>query len=321
MKAIICNQYGPPSNLRLENVDLPILKSKDLMVKVHCTTVNRTDCAILRAKPFVMRFVVGLMKPKHRILGTDFAGVITQVGNGVTKFKVGDRIAGFNDVGLQSHAEFLSVSEDSSLMLIPNDYSYSSAVASLEGAHYAYNTINKVSLEKGQRALVNGASGAIGIALLQFLKFHGLLVTAVCNEKNIALITSLGADKVIDYTKSDFTEDKEDYNFVFDAVGKSSFRKCKKLLNESGIYISSELGKRGINILLSLRPKFTTKKRVIFPIPSKVQESLDYVLSLISKQKFQGIVDREYPIEDIVKAYEYVEMGQKTGNVIVRINK
>ena len=242
MKAIVHTKYGPPDVIELKDVEKPTPKDNEVLIRVFAATVNRTDCAILMAKPFIMRFVTGLFKPKSPITGTDFAGKVEAVGKGVASFKVGDKVFGFDDNGLGSHAKYMTISEDKPVTTIPNTIAYEQAAASVEGAHYAINFINKVNLENRHKVLVNGATGAIGSAAVQILKYYGVNVTAVCNTKNIELVKSLGASKVIDYTKEDFTKDEQKYNFVFDTVGKSSFAKCKPLLYPVGAYISSELG-------------------------------------------------------------------------------
>ncbi|GAG19284.1 unnamed protein product, partial [marine sediment metagenome] len=241
MKAIVCTKYGPPEVLKLKEVEKPTPKSNEVLVKIYATTVNRTDCAMLRAEPFISRFVTGIFKPNKPILGTEFAGKIEAVGKNVTSYKIGDKVFGFDDSGSGSHAQYMTISEDKALTTIPRNITYEQAAASTEGAHYAYNFIKKVNLKSGQKVLVNGATGAIGSAAVQFLRYFGVNVTAVCNTKNIELVKSLGATKVIDYTKEDFTKEDQKYNFIFDTVGKSSFAKCKPLLKPGGVYISSDL--------------------------------------------------------------------------------
>lgn len=221
MKAIIYTKYGSPDVLQLKEVEKPIPQDNEVLIKVHATTVNRTDCATVRAKPFFMRIVTGLFKPKKQIPGTEFAGEIEAVGKSISSLKVGDRVFGFDDEGLESYAQYMTIKEDK-VITIPKNISYKQAAPSFEGAHYAYNFINKVELKKGQNVLVNGATGAIGSAAVQLLKYFDINVTAVCATKNIELVKSLGANKVIDYTKDDFTKDEQKYDFVFDTVGKSS---------------------------------------------------------------------------------------------------
>ena len=322
MKAVVYTKYGPPDVLQLKEVEKPIPKDDEVLIKIHATTVNRTDCATIRAIPFFARLVTGIFKPKKEIPGTEFAGKIEEIGKNVTYFKVGEKVFGFDDQGSGSHAQYMTIKEDKAI-IIPDNISYEQAAASSEGAHYAYNFINKVDPKKGQNVLVNGATGAIGSAAVQLLKYFDVNVTAVCNTKNIELVKSLGANKVIDYTKEDFTKDEEKYNFVFDAVGKSSFAKCKPLLQSSGIYISSDLGYMAQNVFLPLitpiiKPMIGNKKTV-FPIPTDIRGSILLIKKLIEQGKFKAVIDRKYPLEQIVEAYRYVEKGQKTGNVVITV--
>ena len=323
MKAIVYTKYGPPDVLQLKEIAKPIPKDNEVLIKIHATTVNRTDCATIRAKPFFMRIVTGLFKPKKQIPGTEFAGEIEAVGKSVSSLKVADKVFGFGDQGSGSQAQYITISEDNGLTTIPRDTTFEQAAASTEGAHYAYNFIKKVNLKSGQKVLVNGATGAIGSAAVQLLKYLGLKVTAVCNTKNIELVKSLGADKVIDYTKEDFTKDEEKYNFIFDTVGKSSFFKCKPLLQSGGIYISSDLGYMAQNVFLSLitpiiKPMIGNKK-TIFPVPTDIKGSVLLIKKLIEEGKFKAVIDRKYPLEQIVEAYKYVEAGHKTGNVVITV--
>ncbi|PPA79609.1 MAG: Acryloyl-coenzyme A reductase [ANME-2 cluster archaeon HR1] len=272
---------------------------------------------MLRAEPFISRFFTGLFKPNKPILGTEFAGKIEAVGENVMSCKVGDKVFGFNEGGLGSHAQYMTISEDKALTTIPKNITYEQAAASTEGAHYAYNFIKKVKLRSGHKVLVNGATGAIGSAAVQLLKYFSANVTAVCNTKNIELVKSLGADKVIDYTKKDFTKDDQKYNFIFDAVGKSSFAKCKPLIQPGGVYISSELGSMAQNPFLALITPIIGNKKVIFPIPKDCRGSILFIKKLIEKEKFKAVIDRKYPLEQIVEAYRYVEKGHKKGNVVI----
>lgn len=319
MKAILHSHYGPPEGLLYQEVNTPIPKDDEILVRVHAATVNRTDCAILRARPFVMRFVAGLRRPKNLATGTDFAGEVEAVGQAVKHFKVGDRVFGFDDSGVSSHAEFLTFPAHKGVAIMPDKITYADAAASLEGAHYARNILNKVDLKPESRVLINGASGAIGSAALQLVKAHGAYVTAVCNTKNLELIRSLGADRVIDYEKEDFTQDQEQYHFVFDTVGKSSFNRCKPLLLPAGIYISSELGWMGENIFYALTTPIFGGKKVIFPIPTSIKDSIKRVTQLIEQGKYRAVIDRTYPLEATAEAFRYVETGQKTGNVVLTI--
>ena len=230
MKAAIRRKYGRPHSINVEEIQKPIPKDDEFLVRVHNTSVNRTDCANLTAKPFIMRLILGLFKPKNIVLGTDFAGTVESVGKNIKTFKENDRIFGFNDLGASSQAEYLVMKEDGKTLTIPENIDFKTAAASLEGASYAYTFEHKVKIEKGQRVLINGATGGIGSALLQFIRQYNVHITATCNTQNIDLIKSLGADTVMDYTKEDFTQHDEKYDFIFDAVGKSTFGKCKPLL-------------------------------------------------------------------------------------------
>lgn len=327
MKASVYTNYGPPNVLEVKSVVKPAPGDNEILVRVKAATVNRSDCAMLTGKPFIMRFGGGFLNPKKQILGTDFSGVIEEVGKKVNSFKKGDRVFGFDDTGLLTHAQFTCLSDKKAISIMPEGTSFVEAAASLEGAHYAYNFINKVDLDKGDKVLINGASGAIGSACLQLCVYFGAEVTAVCNTKNIDLIKSLGACKVIDYTKEDFTKDEEIYDFVFDTVGKSSFAKCKPLLKTGGVYISSELGWMAQNVFYSLftplyanYPYENARKMVKFPMPFNILRSVHFIKDLIEKGRFKPIIERVYPLEEIADAFTYVLSGQKTGNVVINMD-
>jgi NADPH:quinone reductase-like Zn-dependent oxidoreductase len=319
MKAILCTKYGSPDVLQLKEVAKPVPKDNEVLIRIYATTVNRTDCALLRAEPFFSRFVTGIFKPKEPILGTEFAGIIEAVGKTVASYEVGDKVFGFNESGFGSHAEYMTISEDEALATMPRNITYEQAAASTEGAHYAHNFIKKVDLRSGQEVLVNGATGAIGSAAVQLLRYFGVNVTAVCNGKDIELVRSLGADRVLDYTKEDFTKDGQKYDFVFDTVGKSSFAKCRPLLEPNGVYISSELGFMAQNVLFALTTPIIGNKKVIFPLPTDCRGSVLFVKKLIEEGNFRTVIDRKYPLEQVVEAYKYVEKGQKVGNVVITV--
>ena len=319
MKAAIRRKYGLSDKLTIENIEKPIPKDNEVLIKVYATTVNRTDCAVLTGKPFVMRFFTGLFKPNSPIPGTDFAGKIVGIGQNVKSFNLNDNVFGFYDEGLGSQAEYMTISEKGNILTMPENTNYKQASASLEGAHYAYNFFNKVNIKAGQNILINGATGAIGSAILQFVKQYDTQITAVCNTKNIELIRSLGADKIFDYTKEDFTKNNEKYDFIFDAVGKSTFGKCKQLLKNGGIYISSELGPNAQNPFLALLTSLGGSKKVIFPLPLNIKGSMLYIKDLLEKEKFKPVIEKEYSLENISDAYSYVNSGQKTGNVIINM--
>lgn len=320
MKAITRTTYGGPEVLQLKEIPKPIPKENELLIRVHATTINRTDCGILTGKPYIIRAFTGLTKPRDLIPGTDFAGQVESVGKNVKSFKLGDRVWGLHDEGLASQAEYMTIRADKAVTRIPEKVSYEEAVVCAEGAHYAYNFLNKFKIDNNSKVFVNGATGAIGSAAVQLLKYYGATVTAVGNTKNIELIKSLGADKVYDYQKEDFTQDTERYHFVLDAVGKSTFSKCKHLLLPKGIYVSSELGPNAQNLYLPLITKLKGGKRVVFPLPINCKRSIIFLTELLETGKFKGVVDKVYQPEQIMEAYNYVLSGQKTGNVILSMS-
>ncbi|MFV8837022.1 NAD(P)-dependent alcohol dehydrogenase [Salinimicrobium soli] len=319
MKAVTRSQYGPPEVLSISSTELPKIKENDILVKVYATTVNRTDCVNLTGKPYIVRIFTGLTGPMRTIPGTDFAGEVIEVGKEVQGFQPGDQVFGFDDHGLSSMAEYLSIPENKAIQLFPEGISYSEAVASAEGVHYAINFLNKVNLQEGQTALVNGGTGAIGSALIQLLKYNRVQVVATGPTNHLSTLHSLGADRIIDYHKEDFTRDHEKFDYVFDSVGKSTFEKCKPILKPNGIYISSELGPNWENPLLSITTAFSGEKKVKFPFPSNIKASLKFISGLLGKGDFKPLIDRSYAMEQAKEAYEYVMSGQKIGNVILKI--
>lgn len=319
MKAAVYTRYGPPEVVRLTDVPTPVPKDQELLVKVYCSTVNRTDSGFRSAEYVVSRFWSGLFRPKYTILGCEFSGVIEGIGKGVRTFKVGDRIFGFNDQTFGGHGEYLIIAETAAIATMTPSMSFEEAAALTEGAHYALCNIRAAKVAAGQNVLVYGATGAIGSAAVQLLKSRGAHITAVCNTRNVELVKSLGADKVIDYQTQDFTQIKDRFSFIFDAVGKSSFRQCKPLLTPRGIYISTELGKNGENIFWALLTPLGRGKRLLFPLPAISKDDVIYLRDLFEKGEYRPVIDRLYSLEEIVEAYKYVETGQKTGNVILKM--
>lgn len=319
MKAAINTVYGPPEVVQVMEVEKPQPKDNDVLIKVHATTVNRTDCGFRSAQYFISRFFSGLFKPKFKTLGNEFAGVVEAVGIDVKSFAVGDKVFGYNDTTFGAHAEYMIMAEDAAITTMPHNISFQQAAAVTEGGHYALGDIYAAKVMAGQNILVNGATGAIGSAAVQLIKYFGATVTAVCNTKNIELVRSLGADVVIDYTQEDFTKLTDRFHFVFDAVGKSSFTKCKHLLHDKGVYISTELGKNSANVFLALTTPLTGGKRVLFPLPTISKADIIFLKELVETDKFKPVIDRYYKLHDIVEAYRYVDTGQKTGNVIITV--
>ncbi|MDD8018141.1 MAG: NAD(P)-dependent alcohol dehydrogenase [Bacteroidota bacterium] len=322
MKAIVYTHYGPPDVLHLTEVAKPVPKEHEVLVKVHAATVNRTDCGMLRAEPFIVRFFSGLLKPTNTILGTEYAGKIEAVGNNVTAFKVGDKVFGFSGKTFGAHAEYLTARDDSPIAIMPTNMTYEEAAPSTEAMHYAWNDIRAARVQSGQKVLIYGATGAIGSAAVQLVKALGAYVTAVGNTKNMELVKSLGADEVIDYMKEDYTKIGTTYDFIFDAVGKISFGACKHLLKPRGIYCSTDLGPYAQNPFLALWCLFgrlSDGKKVIFPIPVNTQKDVTFFKELMEAGKLKPVIDRRYPLEQVAEAFRYVELGEKTGNVVITV--
>jgi NADPH:quinone reductase-like Zn-dependent oxidoreductase len=319
MKAAVHTRYGPPDVVRISEVERPVPKDNELLVRVHATTVNRTDCGLRAAKPFFVRLFTGLTRPRVTILGNEFAGEVEAVGRGVTSFEVGERVFGFNGSTLGGHAEYLVTPEGGLVATIPGGLTFEEAAPGTEGSHYALTMIRRSKLHEGQDVLVNGATGAIGSAAVQLLKHLGARVTAVCGTEHVELVRGLGADRVIDYTAEDFTKDQQTYDVVLDAVGKSSFGRCRRLLKPRGIYLSSDLGPLSQNPILALVTPLTGRKRVMFPIPIEDQEMVRQLRGLLESGEFRPLVDRRYRLDQIVEAYRYVEAGQKVGNVVISV--
>jgi NADPH:quinone reductase-like Zn-dependent oxidoreductase len=317
MKAAVRSKYGPPDVLSVREIPKPTPKANEVLVRVFAATVNRSDCHVLTGKPRGMRLFTGLFAPKLASTGTDFAGRIEAVGSDVRSFKVRDDVMGFGGVfGIGSHAEYIAFPEGKGIVLKPQNVTYHQAVACLEGGFYASTGITQIEPSAGQRALVYGATGAIGSAHVQLLKSAGLYVTAVCAGKHRDLVKALGADKVVDYETEDFTKTDDPYDFVFDAVGKTSFPACRGLLKPTGMFSSSG----GFdNLFWAIVTRVVGGKRVLFMAPKDVKGNLGIIKTLLEQGRFKPVIDREYPLERIVEAFTYVQTGQKIGNVVLTI--
>jgi NADPH:quinone reductase-like Zn-dependent oxidoreductase len=302
-------------------IDRPAPRSDELLVRVHATTVNRTDCAYRAARPFFMRFFSGLRRPKATVLGNEFAGEVEAVGAGVTSFKVGDRVFGYNEGAFGAHAEYMTIPERGSVAVMPANSTFEEAAPGTEGAHYALSMIKAAQIQRGEDVLVYGATGAIGSAAVQLLKGLGANVTAVCGTENMALVERLGADRIVDYTTEEFTDDEQTYDVVLDAVGKSSFNRCRRLLKPRGIYLSSELGHLSQNPFLALVTPLLRGKKVMFPVPKHDQEMVRHFKGLIECGTFKPVIDRRHRLDEIAEAYRYVETGQKIGNVVIKVDR
>ena len=319
MRAIIYTEYGPPEVVKLIEVDKPLPKDNEVLIKVHATTVNRTDCGFRSAEYFIVRFFSGLFRPKNTKLGNEFAGEIVATGKNVTSLRAGDKVFGYNDTKFGAHAEYMTMAENEAITNMPSNLTYEEAAPITEGGHYALCDIRAAKIKSGQKVLINGATGAIGSAAVQLIKYFGAEVTAVCNTKNLELVKSLGADVVIDYTEQDFTKISQTFDVVFDAVGKSSFGQCKPILKKKGVYMSTELGKNSENIFLALITPLFGGKKVLFPIPTISKEDVVFLKVLVETDKYKPVIDRRYSLEQIVEAYKFVETGQKIGNVVITL--
>lgn len=321
MKAAVYRCYGPPEVVQIQDIPNPSPKSDEVLIKVFASTVNRTDCGFRSAEYFISRFWSGLFRPNEPVLGCEFAGEVVSVGEKVKKFQIGDRVYGFDDARFGGHAQFKTISENAGIAKVPNGIDYQTAAMLTEGSHYALGNIRAAKTQAGQQVMVYGATGAIGSAAVQLLKYFGAHVTAVCPSAKVDLVKSLGADVVIDYTKEDISNLATRFDLIFDAVGKSSWGACKQLLKPQGKYMSTELGKNGENVWKAILLSKSKGKRLLFPIPTTEQEDIRFLGELAAKGYFKPVLDRTYDLENIVEAYRYVETGQKTGNVVISIPK
>jgi NADPH:quinone reductase-like Zn-dependent oxidoreductase len=317
VRAVVHDRYGPPDVLRLEDVERPSPAEDEVLIRVRATTVNRTDCHRRAAEPFIWRFFGGLRRPRHRILGGELAGEVEAVGAAVTEFAVGDRVFGTSGPRLGGHAEYLCRRESGLIAHMPDGLSFEEAAAVADGALSALTCLRRAGLRAGQTIVVYGASGSIGTAGVQLARHFGADITAVCNTKNLELVRSLGADRVLDYTQEDFTRNGETYDVVFDAVGKLSFRRCKGSLKSGGIYVATD-GLR--NLPLGVWTSRFGDKKVALPLPNWKREDVLFLKELIESGGYRPVVDRVYPLEDVVEATRYVETQQKTGNVVLTLD-
>lgn len=322
MRAAVSERYGPPEVVRVvADAPVPEVGADDLLVRVHATTVNRTDCGYRGAKPFVIRGLTGVRRPRYAVGGTEYAGVVERVGREVTRFSPGDEVFGYAEGRFGAHAEFVSVGATSLVAAVPDGIDFASAAASTEGAHYALSAIRRAGIRPGQRVLVHGATGAIGSAAVMLLADLGVHVTATAPTAHVELVRRLGAEHVIDHETHDFTRTGLTFDCVLDMVGKSTFQACRRILVPGGVYVSSELGPFAQNLVLPLATKATRgrTRRVVFPFPIETPEVLEYLRARLESGALRPVIDRTYPLEDIVEAYRYVESGRKVGNVIIAV--
>jgi NADPH:quinone reductase-like Zn-dependent oxidoreductase len=324
MKAIVHTKYGPPDELQLKEVEKPVPKEDEVRIKIHATTVTTSDCNVRNftfvPKLFLLptRMQLGLMKPKNNILGFDLAGDVEAVGKDVTRFKIGDQVFGTTEPAYGAHAEYICLPEDGVLTNKPANMSYEEAATIPVIANTALHFIRDLgNIQASQKVLINGASGGIGTFAVQLAKYYGAEVTGVCSTTNLELVKSLGADKVIDYTKEDFTKTGQTYDVIFDAVGKSSFSRCKSSLKKNGIYLDT-LPKLATLLQMLWTLKIGSKKVKMEGAPAKV-ENLLFLKELIEAGQLKTVIDRRYPLEQTAEAFRYVEKGHKKGNVVITV--
>ena len=318
MKAIVYESYGRPEVLQLKEVEKPTPKANEVLVRIYATAVNSGDVRMRKADPWAVRLMLGLIRPKIRILGVVLAGEIEAVGKDVTLFKEGDSVYGMTGMSFGAYAEYKCLPEDGVLAIKPASLTYKEAAAIPFGGNTALHFLRKAKIQAGQKVLIYGASGAVGTSAVQLAKYFGAEVTGVCSTANVAMMKSLGADKVIDYNKEDFSKNGETYDIVFDTVGRSPFSGSLKSLKKNGYYL------RVVHMSLSpvirgLWTSLTSSKKVIGGVATEKAENLIFLNSLIEAAQLKPVIDRTYPIEEIVEAHEYVEKGHKKGNVMITI--
>jgi NADPH:quinone reductase-like Zn-dependent oxidoreductase len=318
MKAIVYKEYGPPDVLQLTEVEKPVPKDNEVLIKIHATTVTTAEIAQRKGDPFIIRFFSGFTRPKYPILGVELAGEIEAVGKDVKRFREGDQVFG-EPLNLGANAEYICLPEEAPVVIKPVNMTYEEAAAVPDGVLTALPFLRKGNIQSGQNVLINGASGSIGSFAVQIAKHFGAEVTGVCSTSNLEMVKSLGADKVIDYTKEDFTKSDQTYDIIFDAVAKSSFSRCKGSLKQDGVYIvTSPI------FLQMLWTSIVGSKKAMWVATgmrssSEQTEDLIFIKELIEEGKIQAVIDRTYPLEKIAEAHKYVEKGHKRGNVVITV--
>jgi NADPH:quinone reductase-like Zn-dependent oxidoreductase len=323
MRAIVATKYGAPDVLQLQELEKPLPKDNEILIKMYATTATTADAMMRQGPSFVGRLFTGLSRPKNAIPGTEFAGEIEAVGQDVQRFKIGDRVFGSTGLGSGCYAEYICLPEDGALALKPTNMTFEEAAAIIEGGLTALPFLrDKGKIQSGYQVLINGASGSVGTAAVQLARHFEAEVTGVAGTRNLELVKSLGADQVVDYTKADFTANGRTYDIIFDAVGKSSFSRSKGALASNGIYLSTVLG---LPILLQmLRTSMVGGKKAVLtltgtrPAGEKARD-LRFIKELVEAGKLKAVIDRRYPLEQVAEAHRYVDTGHKTGNVVITV--
>lgn len=324
MKAIVYTKYGPPDVLQLKEVEKPIPRNNEVLIRVYASTVTAVDCTFRQGNQLSARSFTGLTRPKRTIPGGDLAGEIEAVGQAVKRFKAGDQVFGSTDAGFGAHAEYVCLSEEEALIIKPANMAYEEAAAFPYGGLTALPFLrDSGNIQSGQKVLINGAAGSIGTFAVQLARYYGAEVAGVCSTANLELVKSLGADKVIDYTQEDFTKSGQTYDIIFDTVGKSSFSRCKSALKPGGIYLTPVLTP-AILLQMLWTSKIGSKRAAIsftgLRPASEKAEDLIFLKELIEAGKIKSVIDRCYPLEQIAEAHRYVEKGHKKGNVVIALD-
>jgi NADPH2:quinone reductase len=320
MKAMIFKKYGTPDVLFASTLKKPEPTKHEVLIKVMATTVTAADCLMRRGETLSSRIMLGLSGPrkKFQTLGLELSGRIESIGKEVSRFKVGDEVFAFRGFGTGCYAEYKCMSENASVSLKPENMNFTEAASVVDGATTALHFLKeKTKLQKGQHILINGASGSIGTFAVQLAKYFGAEVTGVCSTKNMEYVKSLGADKVIDYTKQDFAHTGETYDVIFDTVGKSSFTHCKPALKNGGKYVVTVMTLR--RLIQSTLTKFVGNKKVIFAMSLNKTKELEFIRDLIEKGHLKTYIDRQYSFNELPEAHAYVDKGHKKGNIVVEI--
>ncbi len=323
MKAIVCTKYGPPDVLQLKEVEKPIPKDNEVLIKIFATTVSSGDYRIrgFKVNPLMwlpMRIGMGFRGPRKKILGFALAGEIESVGKDVKLFKAGDQVFGSTGFGFGAYAEYKCLPEKADLVIKPANLPYEEAACIPFGGPTALYYLRKGKIQSGQKVLIFGASGAVGTAAVQLVRYFGAEVTGVCSTTNLDLVKSLGADKVVDYTQEDFIKSGESYDIIFDTIGKSPFSGCVRSLTKKGFYLRA-VHMELLPLVHGLWTGMTSSKKVIGGIASDKKEDLIFLKELIEAGKIKPVIDRRYPLEQTAEAHGYAEKGHKKGNVVITV--